>query len=102
MAQKLTGAPSSDDVASGLETTENAIVSRPPGGAAASARPLRSRSRAKHKLQRRKSWVKRKTKRCEVPTAGGVSLVNGVLSLALYFLDVFTDVQLWRDARSTT
>ena len=92
------GAPSSDDVAWGIESADNAITAVAVGGAVAAGVATKVMPKGmKRRLQRKKSWVKRKTKRCKERyplLVKVVSLANSVLSLALYFLDVFTDVNL--------
>ena len=101
MAEKSSvfkGAPSSDDVAWGLESADNAITAVAVGGAVAAGVATKVMPKGmKRRLRRKKSWVKRKTKRCKERyprLVKVVSLANGVLNLALYFSDVVTDVVL--------
>ena len=76
MAEKSSvfkGALSSDDVAWGLESADNAIVAATVGGAVAAGVATKVMPKGmKRRLRRKKSWVKRKTKRCKerYPRAG--------------------------------
>ena len=87
-----------EDVSEGLESADNAMAMAAVGGAVAAGVATKVMPKGmKRKLQQKKGWVNRKSKRCkeECPRLVSlVSLLNGVVSLALYFLDVFTDVQL--------
>ena len=87
-----------EDVSEGLESADNAMAMAAVGGAVAAGVATKVMPKGmKRELRRRKGWVDRKSKRCkeEWPCLVSlISLVNGVVSLALYFLDVFTDVQL--------
>ena len=89
---------SSERAAAGLERAGNAMAIAAVGGAVAAGVATKVMPKGmKRKLQRRKSWVNRKSKRCKDKCpcfVRLVSMLNGVVSLALYFLDVFTDVQL--------
>ena len=88
-ASLFTNAPSGDDVAWGLQGADNAMLAVGVGGAVAAGVATKVMPKGmKRKLQRKKSWVNRKSKRCQERCPGLVRLVsvlNGVLSLALYF-----------------
>ena len=69
MAEKsslFTNAPSGDDVAWGLEGADNAILAASVGGAVAAGVATKVMPKGmKRRLQRKKSWVNRKSKRCK-------------------------------------
>ena len=65
-ASSFTNAPSGGDVAWGLEGADNAILAASVGGTVAAGVATKVMPKGmKRKLQRRKSWVNRKSKRCQ-------------------------------------
>ena len=92
MAEKsslIKGAPSSDGMAWGAESADNAIAAATIGSASRQrgGHQGHAQGREAQAPARKKSWVKRRTKRCKERcprVVRVVSLANSVLSLALY------------------